>query len=188
MGDPSSMPDIAEGGRVPESNVRDVVLACPISTHGESGRTGERKDLALDLDWPISREVSVMLATLPFLLYPEVEALPFLPCVLGLPDVAHVMLEGVVGLEETEVIGWKAVTDNGERGRRRPSTGESMGSGVGEVLPLPLRSSGVMRPLGVRLKKRGDGDTGTALVGDVGREVREIEALELVRYMLEEKL
>ena len=140
------MLDIADGGRAPESSVRDVVLACPISIQGESGSAGERSDLALDLGWSNSTELSVMLATLPFLLCPEAEVLPFLPCALGLPgppDVFHVMFEGVAGLEETEAMGWKAVTDSGERGRRRPSTGESTGSGVGEVLLLRLRSSGV---------------------------------------------
>ena len=49
-GDPSSTPDIADGGRASRFRFSEVVLASPRSIHGESERPGEREDLTLDRD------------------------------------------------------------------------------------------------------------------------------------------
>lgn len=99
------------------------------------------------------------------------------------------MLEGVGGREaEMEVMGWNAGPESGDKGRRLPNTGESAVSGVGEVSPFRARSSGVNRPLGVRLMKRGEVEGEADTAGDVGREVREVDAGELARCMLDAKL
>ena len=50
IGDATSTPDIADGGRASRLRFNEVVLASPISIHGESERPGEREDLTLDLD------------------------------------------------------------------------------------------------------------------------------------------
>lgn len=190
------MPDRAEGERRSDAMFSDVVLACLKST-GDSGRTGDSIDRTLERDWSVLSET---LTTLPFLLCPCPETLPLRSrdfVLLGLVGIFQVMLDGVEG-REVEDIGWNVEPARGERGRRRPNTGESMGSGEeeelllrrrssGVKLPLRGRSSGVKRPFGVRLKKSGDGETGVVAVGDVGRDVRDVDVLELVRY-IEEKL
>ena len=139
-GDPISPPDMAEGGRCSDAMLREVVLVCPTSVHGES----KLGDFMLERGLCNSPDAFVILTVLPFLLCPEVDALPFVvPLPTGLEVVFQMILDGVLGRDvETGTIGWKAELDKGESGRRRPNTGESRVSGGGEALLL-RRSSGV---------------------------------------------
>ena len=140
-----------------------------------------------------------MLVLLVFLLCPDTlwpDALPvlewpLLPLPFGVEVAFHVMFDGVVGREPDTDKGWNTGPESGETGRRRPRPDMSVVSDAGGVsFPLPLRSrsSGVKRPLVVRLKNIGETDVGVDPVGDIGLDGRVVEALEFERYMLEAKV
>ena len=178
-GEPSSMPDMADGGRY-SGCVSEKLPACPLSTQGESGSAGERSEREVDfVRSKASAPWSLMLAVLPLRLWPDCDTLPFLPwdfcgVPLGLAGVFHVTLDGVPGREDGredgDARGWYAGPDSGDMGLRRPMTGESGTSEVGEdaFAAFRWRSSGVLRPFIERLKKRGavepcPGETGRLL-------------------------
>lgn len=146
MGEPSSIPDIAEGGRYSDMPTTEPL---PASTQGESGSAGDLRERLVDLDlWRASTDGSLMLVVLPLRLC--VTTLPFRPCafcgvVLGLLGMFHVTFDGVEGRDEGLVSGWYAGPERGEIGRRRPSIGDSAVSEVGEedLFPFLWRSSGV---------------------------------------------
>lgn len=135
-GEPRSMPDIAEGGRYSEPAVELLP-----STQGESGRAGERRDRVIDFDLSSCSVWSLTLIVLPLRLWPA--TLPFLPgdfC--GVPfelaGTFQVTLDGVVGRDGGEVMGWYAGPERGEMGRRRPRIGDSAVSEVGDDCLFPF--------------------------------------------------